>query len=95
VLLPRSQLLDPATDWFKPLEQQRELLEGVGVNFAGGENSSGDDVERVVLYCNGGVAACTAALALERLGYRKWAVFDGSWNEWGGRQDLPVEVSIE
>jgi 3-mercaptopyruvate sulfurtransferase SseA len=33
----------------------------------------------VVAYCNGGVAACTLALALHREGYRDWAVYDGSW----------------
>jgi 3-mercaptopyruvate sulfurtransferase SseA len=47
---------------------------------------------QVVLYCNGGVAACTAALALARLGYPgRVSVYDGSWNEWSARSDLPAE----
>ena len=88
--LPRSQLLDAETDWFKTLDQQQKLLEGIGVDVKG-SSGSGGEVDKVVLYCNGGVAACTAALALERLGYRNWAVYDGSWNEWGQREDLPVD----
>jgi thiosulfate/3-mercaptopyruvate sulfurtransferase len=43
----------------------------------------------VVIYCNGGVAACTAALVLHRLGHRSWSVYDGSWNEYSA-SELPV-----
>lgn len=91
VSLPRSQLLEPQSGWLKPLDEQQQLLESLGVDLDRTGGSS-NGVEKVVLYCNGGVAACTAALALERLGYRRWAVYDGSWNEWGQREDLPVEV---
>jgi rhodanese-related sulfurtransferase len=57
-----------------------------------GSGVEGGEQRQVVLYCNGGVAACTAALALQRLGHRNWAVYDGSWNEWGARDDLPLET---
>jgi len=45
----------------------------------------------VVAYCNGGVAATVPLFALHRLGYRNIANYDGSWNEWGAREDLPAE----
>jgi thiosulfate/3-mercaptopyruvate sulfurtransferase len=71
-----------------PLEQQRAVLEAAGVAF---EDQQQPQQQRVVLYCNGGVAACTAALALQRLGLKDWGVYDGSWKEWS-RTELPVEV---
>ena len=45
----------------------------------------------VVAYCNGGVAATVPLFALHRLGYKDLSNYDGSWNEWGVREDLPAE----
>lgn len=42
--------------------------------------------------CGSGVTAAVLALALERLGHRNWALYDGSWAEWGMYEDLPVET---
>ncbi len=44
-----------------------------------------------VAYCNGGVAATVVLFHLVRLGYATVANYDGSWNEWGNRADLPVK----
>jgi thiosulfate/3-mercaptopyruvate sulfurtransferase len=46
--------------------------------------------KNVITYCQGGVRAAHTALALTRLGYANVQVYDGSWEEWGGRDDLPI-----
>ena len=49
----------------------------------------------VVTSCGSGVTAATLVLALQVLGHRQTAVYDGSWTEWGGRDDLPVATGTE
>ncbi len=64
-----------------PKEELVERLRGAGV-----------DLDRpVVASCGSGVTACVIALALEVVGHRAYAVYDGSWAEWGGRDDTLVE----
>ncbi len=63
-------------------ELERKLLEA---------GASEDREAPVVAYCNGGVAATVPLFAMHRLGYRNLANYDGSWNEWGVREDLPTE----
>jgi len=40
-----------------------------------------------------GVTASVLALALHLVGQDRVAIYDGSWSEWGGRADTPVEKS--
>lgn len=40
--------------------------------------------------CGSGVTAAIISLALERLGHKRHALYDGSWTEWGSYGDLPV-----
>lgn len=44
----------------------------------------------IVTTCGSGVTAAVLALALARLGRGDVAVYDGSWTEWGGRDDTAV-----
>jgi thiosulfate/3-mercaptopyruvate sulfurtransferase len=41
--------------------------------------------------CGSGITAAVLALALHVVGRPEVAVYDGSWTEWGGRSDTPVE----
>jgi thiosulfate/3-mercaptopyruvate sulfurtransferase len=49
-----------------------------------------DTRQPLVCTCGSGVTAAILALALARLGRWDAAVYDGSWAEWGGRDDTPV-----
>jgi thiosulfate/3-mercaptopyruvate sulfurtransferase len=44
----------------------------------------------IVTTCGSGVTACVLALGLDLVGRPDVAVYDGSWTEWGGRDDVPV-----
>jgi len=78
--MPYTELLD-ATGHFLPPPELRHRLELAGVNLAA----------PAVAYCNGGVSATVVVNAIALAGGRPAEVYDGSWNEWGSRDDLPLE----
>lgn len=53
---------------------------------------AGVDLTRpAITSCGSGVTAAILSLALERIGHRDHALYDGSWAEWGMYDDLNVE----
>lgn len=79
--VPNTDLLN-ADGTFKPAGVLRARFEAAGV---------GPD-SRVVTSCGSGVTACILTLGLRLAGLPEGAVYDGSWSEWGGRPDTPIEV---
>lgn len=63
-----------------PLAELRAKLEEAGI----------DPAKPVVTSCGSGVTAAVITLALESLGHSHNKLYDGSWTEWGGRDDTPV-----
>ena len=81
--LHSDSLFDPENGTFLPDEELSAKLREAGV--------PEDRDASLISYCNGGVAATVPLFALHRLGYKNLANYDGSWNEWGTREDLPIE----
>ena len=46
----------------------------------------------VVTTCGSGVTAAIITLALDSVGHTRHRLYDGSWSQWGGRDDTPVRT---
>ena len=61
-------------------DELRSLLADAGVQVG----------KPLVASCGSGVTAAVLVLALTALGYGDVALYDGSWSEWGARDDVPI-----
>lgn len=80
--LPYTELIDPDSKTLRSADELRAALTGAGI-----------EMDRpVITSCGSGVTACVLALGMHLVGKDDVAVYDGSWTEWGSREDTPIET---
>lgn len=78
--IPFMDLIDRSSKKMKPVEELKQIFADVSPNKA------------VVTTCGSGVTACVLILGLALIGREDAALYDGSWIEWGSREDCPVSI---
>lgn len=81
--IPISSIIDKNTNCLKSIDEINEIFTTIGLT---------DKNSELVMTCGSGVTACGLALAANSLGFKNVKVYDGSWSEWGSREDTPVEI---
>jgi len=78
--LPYNDLIDPKAGTMLSAAEIAARIAASGI----------DPAKKVTASCGSGVTACVVALGLYLIGSPHAAVYDGSWTEWGGREDTPI-----
>ncbi len=81
--VPFADLMMPRNDWLmRPADEIVKAFEDAGV-----------DLDKpMAASCGSGVTACAVAFGLYLIGRENVPVYDGSWAEWGDREDLPFDT---
>ena len=79
--VPYESVYATGVETFLAPDTLRRTFEAAGIDLA----------RPVVTTCGSGITAAALALGLHLAGHRDVAVYDGSWTEWAGRTDTPVE----
>jgi len=81
--VPFMELLQPNHfNTMRPADEIASVMRDAGVDLD----------EPIITTCGSGITASTLALALYLIGHDDVAVYDGSWTEWGGHPETPVET---
>jgi thiosulfate/3-mercaptopyruvate sulfurtransferase len=81
--LPFNELLQPKNNFIlKPADELKAGFDRAGI-----------DLDKpIATSCGSGVTACVVAFALYLIGVENVPVYDGSWAEWGNRDEVPIET---